>query len=198
MRRLHWAFKWPFLAAFAIVELLHAQANEDCRVSKDARYGYSVCLPNGWYQRQLPSGALFLCDDIRGNCTTPVGGGPLLGHATISLLPASVVLTTVPRDLQQFAHEVADKDPSSRFSEVLSISGQVAAVKYIAVTQTYKTGAVNELPQQIVRYFVQADRAMVEIILAFNSGDKRSEQYRAVALNIAGSLAPAEPEPRKR
>src|SRR4051812_46259481 len=85
-----------------VVVGVQAQANEDCRIVKDERSAYSVCLPNGWYHRQLPSGPHFLCDDIRGKCTTPVGGGPLVGHATISVLPAALVLRSVPLDLQRF------------------------------------------------------------------------------------------------
>jgi hypothetical protein len=178
------------ILAILLVGAAHAQTSEECVVVSDAKHGYSVCAPKKWYRRQLPSGAFFLCDDMQGRCVTSLGGGPLVGHATISLLPASLAMTTIPNDLQHFAQEVSGRDPSSRISEMQPILGRATTIHYITVTESYKTGAVNELPQQLHRYFVQADSVMVEILLAYNSGDKRSAWYRSVALNVARSLMP--------
>ncbi len=165
-------------------------ASADCVSWTDSRYGYSVCLPIGWYKRTMPSGALFLCDKRRGPCTIPVGGGPMPDHALISLVPAEVALTDPPLTLEEFAHRVADKDPSSQFSKIASVSGKLASINYIVVTQTSASGGRNEVPQVVNLYFAQADRVMIELILEFNSGDQQSQMYREMALKIVVSLRP--------
>jgi hypothetical protein len=165
-------------------------AAEGCLVWTDTTYGYSICLPAGWHHRTMPSGALFLCDNPKGACTTAVGGGPLLGHAIASLVPAQVVLGKLPATSEAFAHEVAKRDPSSQFSDLIPVVGRFAAIRYLVVMQVYTTGGKNEMPQQICRYFVQSDRQLVELILSFNSGDRRSEAYRNTALEIVLSLRP--------
>jgi hypothetical protein len=136
----------------------------------------------------MQSGALFLCDDARGACTTAVGGGPLLGHATISLVPAQTALPRAPSTLEEFAHAAADKEKSSQFSAVASLAGSLVPIRYLVVSQTYTAGARNEVPQLIYRYFAEADHQMIELILAFNSGDKQSQVYRETALKIITSL----------
>ena len=60
--------------------------------------------------------------------------------------------------------------------------------KYLVVTQVYDTGGVSEVPQSIFNYFVQANHSMVQVILRFNSGDKRSGFYRETALKLVESL----------
>lgn len=165
-------------------------AADDCTSWTDPANRYSVCLPNSWYHRTMPSGALFLCDVLQGKCTVPVGGGPLLGHAILSILPAQIALAKAPATLEEFAHQVADKDPSSKFSKAVSEAGRSGSLSYIVVSQTYTTGAHNELPQNIYLYFVQASGQMIELILAYNSGDERSQMYRDTALKIITSIGP--------
>jgi len=174
----------------AIIWAAIGSAADDCLPWTDSTYGYSVCLPSGWYHRTMSSGALFLCDDRQGACTTPVGGGPLLDHATASLLPMQIVLEEPPHTLAEFAHQVGDKEASSKFSDVMSIKGDFGAIRYLVVTQTYTTGARNDLPQFIYRYFAQANAQMIELILTFNSGDKRSQECQNTALKILASLHP--------
>jgi hypothetical protein len=165
-------------------------SSDGCSPWVDSTYGYSVCLPDGWYRRVLPSGAVFLCDEQRGGCTRPVGGGPLLGHATISLVPVQVALSKAPETLEAFAHRIADKDSSSQFSGVVAIADAPPNRKYLVVAQTFTSGARNDLPQLVYRYFAQADQVMLELILTFNSGDKRSQTYRETALDIITSVKP--------
>jgi hypothetical protein len=113
-----------------------------------------------------------------------------LGHATISLVPAPVAFSEPPRTIEEFAHWIADKDTSSQFSDVASIADPPQGRKYLVVAQTFTTGAQNELPQLVYRYFAQADQVMLELILTFNSGDTRSQMYRDTALKIITSLKP--------
>ena len=186
----HAGARTRLLFALTVFWLVPMRAADDCTVWSDARFGYSVCLPNGWYRRTMPSGALFLCNDRRGACTTPVGGGPLLGHATLSLVPAEVALEEAPSTLEEFAHQVSDKDASSQFSKIMSGAGPSATIRYVVVVQTFTTGARNEVPQVLYSYFAQADRKMVEFRLAFNLGDRDSERYRKLALKTVLSLQP--------
>ena len=139
----------------------------------------------------MSSGALFLCSEIRGKCVTDVGGGPLLGHATLSIIPAEILdLEEAPIGIQKFAHRIADKDTSSQFSKSTEMKGRYANLEYLPVKQNFALGGRNEVPQDVYRYFVRADRKMLEMILAFNAGDKRSSTYRKVVLDIIMSIRP--------
>ena len=77
-----------------------------------------------------------------------------------------------------------------RFSEPVPIAGGRGDRRYLVVSQTFTSGARNDLPQLVYRYFVQVDQVMLEVILAFNSGDTRSQLYRETALKIVTSVKP--------
>jgi hypothetical protein len=140
----------------------------------------------------MSSGALFLCSEIKGKCVTDVGGGPVLGHATLSIIPAETLdLAEAPVGISEFAHRIADKDPSSKFSKSVEVKGRYANLEYLPVKQTSTLGARNEAPQDVYRYFVRADRKMLELLLTFNAGDKRASTYKKAALDIIMSIAPA-------
>jgi hypothetical protein len=164
------------LAASALVA-------DNC-VPVDSGYGYSICLPSRWYHRAMPSGALFLCSTLD-RCVTDVGGGPLLGQATLSIIPVEILdLGEVPAGIQEFAHRIADKDTSSQFSKSAEVKGRYANLEYLPVKQVFTSGARNGLPQDVYRYFVRADRRMLELILTFTAGDKRASTYKKAALDI--------------
>ena len=163
----------------------------DACLPVDSGYGYSICIPARWYHRAMPSGALFLCSEFTGKCVTDVGGGPLLGQATLSIIPADILdLKEAPGGIQDFAHRIADKDTSSKFSKSAEVKGRYANLEYLPVKQTFTLGARNEAPQEVYRYFVRADRNMVEMILTFNAGDKRSSTYKKAALDIIMNIRP--------
>jgi hypothetical protein len=116
----------------------------------------------------------------------------LLGHVILSIVPAQVAFMNAPVTIEEFAHRVADKDGSSRFSEPMSLAGRLGPIEYLVVEQTFTIGGRNELPRRVYRYFARAGHAMVEVILEFNSGDKRSQEYRALALKTLTSLTSRE------
>src|SRR6266849_4607366 len=87
---------------------------ESCMPWVSSSYGFSVCRPPGWYHRTMRSGALFLCSEPHGNCTSDGGGAPLAGQATLSLVPAQILERIKnPVTILELAHSEADKDESS-------------------------------------------------------------------------------------
>jgi hypothetical protein len=173
---------------FILLGALTACAASDCKEWTSPKYGYALCLPGRWYHRMMPSGALFLCDEPHGRCTTARGGGPLSGHVTLSVVPAQVVVDATPAKLQEFAHLVAEKESSSRLSEIYRVRGRSGTIEYLIVQQTFTTGGLNEIPQDVYLYFAKANHQMIELILTFNAGDKRSSAYKDVAVEVIRSI----------
>jgi hypothetical protein len=144
----------------------------------------------------MPSGALFLCDEARGRCTTAVGGRPLAGHATISALPIQTLgWDTSPGTVSEFAHAVADSDASSRFSGLSRLQGRSGLVEYLLVKQTFTTGGINERPDDVCLYFVKARQQMFELILNFNRDAPKASEYRDVAVRLISSVRLQEKAP---
>jgi hypothetical protein len=176
------------LAAALLLGVVESAA-ESCTPWVSSSYGFSVCRPSGWYHRTMRSGALFLCSEPHGNCTSDGGGAPLAGQATLALVPAQIIDRIKDRvTILELAHRVADKDASSQFSEITVAKGLYTAIEYLFVKQTFTTGALNETPQEVYRYFGRSGQQMVEVILTFNEGDRRSAAYRKVALDLMMSL----------
>lgn len=173
-----------FFAAFMAARC----AAQDCLTWTDSLHSFSICRPNAWYHRTMPSGALFLCDDPKGRCVEPVGGGPSFGHATISIIPAREVVDATPKSLEEFAHAAADGDPSSRFSEVVSDTGRFTKVRYLIVSKKYSSGATDEIPQIVDCYFLEAGGQMVEVVLTHMAGDTRAQLYREKVMQIVLSV----------
>ena len=164
-------------------------AAEGCVPWVSSSYGFSVCLPSDWYHRTMRSGALFLCSEAHGNCASDGGGAPLAGQATLSLVPAQILdRIKGPVTILELAHHVADKDASSQFSEIIIAKGHYTAIEYLLVKQMFTTGALNETPQEVYRYFVRFGQQIVEVILTFNKGDRRSPAYKKVALDLIMSI----------
>ena len=175
---------------FVVAFMVAGCGAQDCLPWTDSLHSFSICLPNAWYHRTMPSGALFLCDDPRGRCVEPVGGGPSPGHATISVIPAREVVDATPKSLEGFAHAAADGDTSSLFSEVVTGTGRFAKVRYLVVSKKYSSGASDEIPQVVDSYFLEAGSQMVEVVLTHIAGDKRAQLYREKVMQIVLSFQP--------
>jgi hypothetical protein len=168
-----------------------ASSADDCEPWLSPNHGFSVCMPTGWFHRKMPSGSLFLCSESRGQCTTAVGGMPLKGQATLAALPGETIRHFKDGgSLAELAHAVADKDPSSRFSDLVELKGKFADVEYILVTQSLTTGATNESPKTQYLYFAKAGPHVLELVLTYNSRDRRAGEFQRTATDLLLSLEP--------
>jgi len=162
---------------------------ERCEPWSGAGLGYSICLPTGWYHRTMSSGALFLCDQPQGKCVTDVGGDPLRGHATLSVIPAEFLDLPGPiSTLRQFANDAVSDKESSRFSSEGRVETSSGTLTYISVSQTYSNGALNSTPIQARRIFVSIDKRFLEFAVFFNSDDKRANWYMEIAMKMVSSI----------
>ena len=158
--------------------------------------GYTACAPNDWYHSSsIASGAMFLCSDPGGKCTTKVGGLVLPDQATLSIIPVRMGDAAPSGSGVTLLAKSAANEPDAQISSPLETLGQRSTIHYVVIKEPFSVGALNDIPRERYSYFAEVDGHFFRLTLMFCTGDKRARRYEEIAMGVLRSI---DSEPPRR
>lgn len=149
--------------------------------------GYAVCVPTTWYRHQI-NGAIFMCSEPKGHCTSSGGGLPLKGQATLAVMPIDPSEMSNPEiSLSGIARSFV-REPAARISAPVHVTGAGRNLEYVCAWEPFDLGGLNGKPLDQYSYFIRIGKALFRATLSLHADDARSSDYLMISREVVTSV----------